>query len=262
MKDNPLRRAATTWGIITALSVFAIFAPHIFGMDELGGFAIELGGFAISFIGFFLAIIGISLTIIYAKRASRLEGIFKGDNLLAHWTYTQDEWRQYTEAECQTQKKRIWTLFHKVTRIILLLGIVFFIFFLGFVFFVYDLEGGLGVLVSTLPLIPLIAFVALFAFVAWFAPWYNYRQNKKYLGEAYIAPDAVYLNRQFYTWKILGAKLQSVILVESESQRVLAFTYSIPINMVRREYTIRVPVPKEQRESAERLAERFSSGIR
>ena len=256
MKDNPLRKSATTWGIITALAVFAIFAPHIFGMDEW------YWDFAISFIGFFLAIIGISLTIIYARWASQLEGMFKGDNLLAHWTYTQDGWRQYNEAEYQTQKKRIWTLFHKVAGIILLLGIVFFIFFLGFVFFVYDLEGGLGVLVSMLPLIPLIAIVALFAFLAWFGPWYNYRQNKKYLGEAYIAPDAVYLNRQFHTWKGLGAKLESVILVEQKSQQVLAFTYSIPTRIGRREWTVRVPVPKERRERAEKLAERFNAAIR
>jgi hypothetical protein len=247
MKDNPLRRAATTWGIITALAVFTIFAPHIFGMDEWDW------DFAISALSFFLAVMGFIATILYAKRASQLEGIFKGDNLLAHWTYTQDEWIQYTEAEYQTQKKRIWSLFPKVAGIILLLGIVF---------FVFNLEGGLGVLVSMLPLIPLIAFVALFAFFAWFAPWYNYRQNKKYLGEAYIAPDAVYLNRQFRTWKGLGAKLESVILVEIKSQQVLAFTCSYPTRIGRRKYTMCVPVPKGQRESAERLAERFNSGIR
>jgi hypothetical protein len=215
--------------------------------------------FAISALSFFLALTGIIATIIYAKRASQLEGMFKGDNLLAHWTYTQDEWRQYTETEYQTQKKRNWSLFYKVAGIALFFGIVFFVFDLGIVFFVFDRQGGLWVLVSMLAPI---AFIALFPFVAWFAPWYNYRQNKKYLGEAYIVPDAVYLNRQFHTWKGLGAKLESVILVEQKSQQVLAFTYSIPTRIGRREWTVRVPVPKEQRESAEKLAERFNAAIR
>jgi hypothetical protein len=98
VKDNPPRKTATIWCIITALAVFAIFAPHIFGMDELNG------GFAISVLSFFLAITGIIVIIIYAKRASKLESMLKGNNLLAHWTYTPDEWRQYTEKEYQGEK--------------------------------------------------------------------------------------------------------------------------------------------------------------
>ena len=240
VKDNPPRKTATIWCIITALAVFAIFAPHIFGMDELNG------GFAISVLSFFLAITGIIVIIIYAKRASKLESMLKGNNLLAHWTYTPDEWRQYTEKEYQSEKKGKWSLFYIVAGIALFLGIMFFIF---------GGEGGLWVLVGML------ALIALIAFVAWFTAWYNYSQNKKYLGEAYITPDAVYLNRQFHTWKGLGAKLESVVLAEHKSQQVIAFTYSVPTRSGRQEYTVRVPVPRAQEKSAEKLAEKFNAAF-
>jgi hypothetical protein len=240
MKDNPTRRTAIIWGVVTALAIFAIFAPNIFGMDDLNG------GFAISALSIIVAITGIIVTVIYARRARLLDRILKGDNLLAHWTYSPEEWKQYTEKEFQTEKKEKRMLFYMVAGIAL---------FFGILFFAFDREGGLWVLISMLGLI------ALIAFVAWFAAWYNYRQNKKYLGEAYITSDAVYLNRQLHTWRGLGAKLESVVLAEKGSRQLVAFTYSAPSRMGRQENTVRVPVPEGQEKAAEKLAERFNAGI-
>jgi len=240
MKNNPQRRIATIWGIITALAVFAIFAPHIFGMDELNG------GFAISTLSFFIVIIGIIVVIIYARRARALDRLFDGENLLAHWTYTPQEWKQYTEQEFQTERKEKWSLFYVVAGIALVLGIAFFIF---------DREAGLWVFIAML------ALIALIAFVAWFAAWNNYRRNKKYLGEAYIGRNAVYLNRQYHTWKGLGARLESVVLAEHQGQQLLAFTYSMPTRTGIQMNTVRVPVPRGQEKTAETIAERFSAGI-
>jgi len=240
MKDNPPRRTAIIWGIVTALAVFVIFAPNIFGMDDLNG------GFAISALSLIVAVTGIIVTIIYARRARLLDRILKGDNLLAHWTYSPKEWNQYTEKEFQTEKKEKRMLFYMVAGFAL---------FFGILFFAFDREGGLWVLISMLGLI------ALIAFVAWFTAWYNYRQNKKYLGETYITRDAVYLNRQFHTWRGLGAKLESAVLAEKGSRQIVAFTYSAPTRMGRQEYTIRVPVPRGQEKAAEKLTERLSAGI-
>lgn len=240
MKNNPTRRTAVIWGIVTALAIFAIFAPHIFGMDELGG------GFAISALSIMVAITGIIVTVIYARRARLLDRILDGENLLAHWTYSRQEWNQYAEKEFQTEKKEKRMLFYMVAGFALFFGILFFIF---------DREGGLWVLISMLGLI------ALIAFVAWFAAWYNYSQNKKYLGEAYITGDAVYLNRQLHTWRGLGARLESVVLAEKESGQLLAFTYSLPTRMGRQEYTVRIPVPTGQEKAAKKLAEKFNADI-
>jgi hypothetical protein len=237
VKDNPPRRTATIWGIITALAVFAIFAPHIFGMDEFSG------GFAISTLSFFLAITGIIVVVIYLKRAKVLDRILQGENLLAHWTYSPDEWSRYAEKEFQTERKEKWILFYIVAGFALFFGILFFIF---------DHKAGMWVLIAML------ALTALIAFVAWFTAWYNYRQNKKYLGEAYITSDAVYLNRQLHTWRGLGARLESVNLIQDKAQQLLAFTYSAPTRTGRQDYTARVPVPGGQEKTAETLAEKFN----
>lgn len=240
MKYNPPRRTAIIWGIITALAIFAIFAPHIFGMDDFNG------GFAISALSFMVAITGVIVIVVYARRATLLERILGGKKIMAHWTYSQEEWNQYAEKEFQTEKKEKRTLFYMVAGFALFFGILFFIF---------DRDAGLWVLTSMLGLI------ALIAFVAWFAAWYDYRQNNKYLGEAYITRDAVYLNRQLHTWRGLGVRLESVILVEKESRQLLTFTYSAPTRMGKQEYTIRVPVPREQEKAAEKLIEKFNADI-
>ena len=239
MKDNPQRRTTTIWGIITVIAVFAIFAPHIFGMD---GFS---GGFAISTLSFFVAITGIIVVVIYVKRARALDRLFQGENLLAHWTYSPEEWRQYTEQEFQTERKEKWGLFYLIAGIAL---------FLGIIFLIIDPKAGLFVFFVMLGLI------ALIAFVAWITAWSTYRQNKKYLGEAYIATTAVYLNRQFHTWKGLGARLVSVILAEEKGQQLVAFTYAAPARTGMQEYTVRLPVPRGKEKAAEAIAEKLSAG--
>jgi len=63
MRDNPPLQTIVAWVIITALAVFGIFAPSLFGMD---GFK---GGYAISFVSFFMVICGIIVIVIYSGRA-------------------------------------------------------------------------------------------------------------------------------------------------------------------------------------------------
>ncbi len=113
MKDNPSRRAAIIWGIVTALAIFAIFAPHIFGMDDLRG------GFAISALSIMVSITGIIVTVIYVKGARLLDRILDGENVQAHLTYNLEEWNQYAEKEFQTEKKEKWFLFYIVAGIAL-----------------------------------------------------------------------------------------------------------------------------------------------
>lgn len=233
MRDNPQRRTAIIWGIITSVAIFAVFAPHIFGMDGMGG------GFAISTVSVIVAITGIIVCIIYIRRADALEKLLNGENLLAHWTYTPEEWQRYTDQEFSTQRKEKWALFFVIAIISLVVGIAFFIF---------DPKAGLWVFVSML------ALVALIAFMAWFSAWQNLRLNKKYPGEAYISNDAVYLNRQFHTWKGFGARLESVSLVNNGGQQMLSFKYSVPSRNGRQRQTVRVPVPRGLEKASAKIA--------
>jgi hypothetical protein len=232
--DNPERRTANNLWIITAIAVFAFFAPSIFGMDGPNG------GFAISFLALTVAISCIIAALVYMNRAAALDRLFKDKNLLAHWTYTSDEWSKYSETDYKADSKGKWSIFHVVAVISLAVGLIFLI-FAG--------EGGMVVFIVMLGLIVLIALVA------WFSARQVYNQNRNSLGEAFISREGVCLNRQFHTWKGLAANLDSVTMLEEKGQRLLAFTYSMPSRVGMEARTVRVPVPAGKEEEAKKIAE-------
>jgi len=237
MKDNPPLRTLQVWIVLTLLGIFAMFAPTIFGMD---GFK---GGYAISTLSFLLVLAGIIVIIIYSGRVRTLNKIFSGDNLLAHWTYSPEEWNSYADTEYKDEKEGKKALFYVIAAFAL---------FFGIVAMVIDFENGIFVMVLML------ALIAVIAFTAWFTSWYNYRQNKKYLGETYITGEAVYINRQLHTWHGLGAKLDSVNLSKGKPPLLLQFVYSAPTRTGIQEYQVNVPVPKGQEAVAEKIFQHFN----
>jgi len=236
MRDNPPLQTIVAWVIITALAVFGIFAPSLFGMD---GFK---GGYAISFVSFFMVICGIIVIVIYSGRARAVSRILKADNVLAHWTYDPAEWNEYAEKQYVEEKKEKSVLFYVISAFAL---------FFGIVFFLIDNENGLWVLVLMLLLIGVIAFTA------WFTAWYNHRQNLKYLGETYITADSIYINRQLHTWRGLGAKLESVDLDKHKAHAMLTMVYSAPTRTGFENYTVRIPVPQGKEAEAEQIYQKL-----
>lgn len=234
MKDNPERRTANNLWIITAIAIFAVFAPSIFGVDGPNG------GFAVSFLALVVAISCIIAALVYMNRAAALDRLFKDESLLAHWTYTTDEWKQYTEVDYKADSKSKWSLFYIVAVISLVVGL-FFLIFAG--------EGGVLVFFVMLGLI------ALIAIVAWFSARQVYNQNRSSLGEAFISRDGLSLNRRFHTWKGLAANLDSVAMLEEKGQHLLAFKYSMPSRVGMEERTVRVPVPTGKEEEAKKIVE-------
>jgi hypothetical protein len=240
MVNNPPFQTLTVWIAITILGIFAMFAPTIFGMD---GFK---GGYAISTLSFLLVLAGIIVIIIYSGRARTLSRILNRDNLLAHWTYSPEEWNSYAGTEYKEEKEGKKVLFYVIATFALLFGVVCLI---------IDFENGIWVMGLML------ALIAVIAFTAWFTAWYNYRQNKKYLGETYITKDAVYINRQLHTWRGLGARLDSVNLTKVVSPLLLQFVYSVPTRTGMQEYTVNIPVPIGQEKAAEKIFKRFKDAV-
>lgn len=236
MRNNPPLQTLTVWVVITVLGIFAMFAPTIFGMD---GFK---GGYAISILSFLLVLAGIIVIIIYSGRARTLSRILNGDNLLAHWTYSPEEWNSYADTEYKEEKEGKKVLFYVIAAFALLFGVVCLI---------IDFENGIWVMGLML------ALIAVIAFTAWFTSWYNYRQNKKYLGETYITQEAVYINRQLHTWRGLDARLDSVNLTKGASPLLLQFVYSAPTRTGMQEYTVNIPVPTGQEKAAEKIFKHF-----
>ncbi|UCH50468.1 MAG: hypothetical protein JSV54_05465 [Chloroflexota bacterium] len=232
MKDNPNRRKAIIWGIVTA--IFVIFTPYIFG---IGSYIV------IPLLIIIIPIAGTTVTIYYVLQARLLNRILKGDNLLAHWTYSREEWDRYTETDYRVANKanRVW--YYSFSAAALICGILF-------VVFKHESVGSLFVILFCMfTPVPL---------VMWFSTWNNHRRNRKYLGEAYITRDAVYLNRRLKTWRGTGRRLDGVVLADNESQQLLVINYSDPYRDGRVEHTVRVPVPRGQEKAAEEIAEKLN----
>jgi hypothetical protein len=223
IKNNPPRRTALIWTGITILGIFLIFLPWIIGMDGFNG------GFALSFGGGFLAIMGIIAAIIYARMSEILDRIIKPENVLAHWTYSPEEWKAYTEQEHKEDAEAKKGLFILISVISIVVGIIFFA-------IVRD-----NFVVILCIILGIIAIVGITALLSTFS---NYQHNKNSLGETFIALDGVYLNRQLHIWKGIGNQLEEAVYeLDDKSNPRLRFEYSSPSRNGRNYYTARVPVP-------------------
>jgi uncharacterized RDD family membrane protein YckC len=238
IKNNTALRTVKVWVIITVAAFLCIFLPSLLGID---GFQ---GGYAISFISFFMVIVGLIVIIIYSVRAREVGRIMKNIDVLAHWTYEPAEWNAYAEKQYQVEKKQKKVLFWIVAGWAL---------FFGILFLVINPENGIWVFVLMLLLI------AVIAFTAWFTAWHNYNQNKKSLGETFIAEQAVYINGQLHTWNNLGARLESAALDTIKGQTILILDYSTITRVGIESHTVRVPVPRGKEEQAEKIALRFQT---
>lgn len=233
MKKNPQRRTAFIWLAITLLSIWGIFAPSMFGMDGMDG------GFAISFAAIVFAITGIVVTVMYFRRAGALDNIVNGENLLAHWTYTAEEWQKYMEeeiAEFQAEKTRLFIMIAVISAVV---GVGFYLFHRDDLIFTLVIFGGLIVLIG---------------FVAFLSIILHRFQNRPGASEAYISRDGVYISRQFHNWVGMGARLEDARYDEEHHSRPrLEFDYSTPGKDMRYDYNVRVPVPLGKEEEARKI---------
>jgi hypothetical protein len=231
---NPQRRTAIIAWILTAVFTFGIFAPSIFGMDGFDG------GFALATFSLVAAITTLIVAIMYQGRAGALDRILSSKNLLAHWKYDPVEWQDYAEKEYVRAKKDKWNLFKLVAIISAVVGI-------GFAIFVPD--SGWIVLCALGGVLLLIVFVIITT------TRYDYMINRKYVGEAYITADGIYLNRQLHMFRGWGAKLDSIGY--DEKDKLLSFVYSVPSRTGRNDYNLRVPVPLGKEKEAAQVLESF-----
>ncbi len=236
MPFNPQRRTAIIWWVLTLLFIFGIFAPGLFGMDGFNG------GFAITFVCIIAAITSLIVAIMYQGRSGALDRIFRGDNLLAHWKYDPSEWGDYSEKEYVRAKKEKWGMFWLVAAICVIVGGIFIATHDDAFVPVAAVLGGLLLLI---------------VFVILISTRYDYAVNKKYIGEAFITPDGVYLNRQLHLWRGWGASLDDASY--NEQGKYLAFRYSTPNRYGRADYTVRVPVPAGKEEEARRVLGNFQN---
>jgi amino acid transporter len=239
IQHNPPRRSALIWTAIIVVGIFIVFFPNMIGMDGFNG------GFALSCLGGFIAMIGIIAAIIYFNLAKSLDRITQKENVLAHWNYSAHEWQKYTEVEHQEDSSMRKNLFLMITAISVVVGFLFWV-------VVRENPGIIFLLV--------LGIIAITGFTAWITGLTNYRNNKRNLGEVFIALDGAYLNHQVHIWKGLGNKLEEIAF-ESQyrEQPRIRIEYSSPSRGGRNSYTARIPVPPGQEDLAQMIVDKITA---
>jgi hypothetical protein len=238
IKNRP-RRVAFIWIGIAFLGLIIIFTPGIIGMDGFDG------GYALSAGGLLVALTGLIAGVIYFKLARSVDSIIRNDDVLAYWTYSPEEWRQYTEEEHKEDAAAKRGLFMLIAIIAVIVGIIM------------AIAIGEDFLIIALIILGIIAVAGLAAFFSTIA---SYRHNKKNHGEVYITSDGVYFNQQMHIWKGMDNRLEEIFLDNDGTGLTrLTITYSALAAYKRNSYTVRIPIPPGQEETAKKIVGKIAN---
>ena len=177
------------------LFIIGIFVPSIVGIDGMKG------GFALSFVLGFFAIVALITALIYGKLAREYTSIMKGKDILAHWQYAPDEWRDYTAKEFSRDKK---------DKVSLFLIVLFWCVFFAVLFPILDHKNGWYVTIVMGVLIVIIGITAIISITS------AHRSNKKGSGDVYITKHGILFNNKVLSWSMISSKLLDARLDEEE----------------------------------------------
>lgn len=224
---------ATTWCLAVALCA-ALLVVSPFLMDK----SIGQGRFALVVIGAIVGICSLVLIPYFRNREHVAEELLDDSQLLAHWSFTEEEWTAWMNLDERVARKAKWMLFGWV---------LFFCLFIGALFIWGDPQAGpalLGVL------------LALCAIIAVIIPWtlQNRRSGRmKAPREVRICRDGLRLGNELHVWHGFKARLEDIGLEEGPPC-LLGIVYSTISRKQRRFHELRIPVPAEQHEEALKAA--------
>jgi len=224
--------------VIMLIGLCMILYPIISGMNGPNG------GFALMFLGLIVTISFFISSLVFFFQGMQFNAAITSPDTLAKWTYSKEEWKKYYELEYIRDKKDKRIIFYIASGFSIVIGIVFLIFTKEPAGALY---GCFGVILLT-------------GFLQWFAPWLTYKRNQKYAGAAIISPLGLYLNGMWYPNKRFG-RIDSVDFIDNK--KTIKFEWS-QFAMLggkvpgRNYFTIRVPVPKGEEKTAEKVVTYFN----
>ena len=239
---NTAKTTTIVWGVLSVVFFIGIFTPFL--ADSFGAETSDWM-FALMMFSLVLFITSIIVIVMYAKRARAVGNMLQGKNLLAHWTYTEEEWNRYSKKENKEFTQHNKSLFFLVAVIAVIVGIILIIF-----------NPGDWAIFAVI----ILGIIAIAGISALLAVTLSKRQNQKFHGEAYITADGVFLNRVLHLWKGFGAALEGVGYEDKDREiPVITINYSIPGRYSRQPWTVRVPVPHGHEAEAEIVTQQLQN---
>jgi hypothetical protein len=181
------------------------------------------------------------------REAQEIDEIHAGQNVLAHWLYSPDEWGRYIKHELARARKRFLIIFISITIIMLAST-------LPSLLKGSEQRGSLGLL-----LLAVLTPVGFLAFVLWailYSPIHAARKRSQ--GDVYISPGGVLLNDRYYSWKVFGASGSPNASYEADDDPpIIQFKWIVGAGRSTQSRSLRVPVPRAHEEEAKGLLAHF-----
>jgi hypothetical protein len=239
---NSQWKVVRIWAWLTAVFAAVCFLPSFIDMEGMikgDIFTVHDVNERITLIRFFAGFFGsfgIIALIFYSKRARQLDGLLKGNDVLARWFFSTEEWLQYAEYDYQEDKSTKTTLFYVITSLSLIIGIVLSI-ISGDILFLYIMLG----------------LIVILAIAAFGSIYVGRKINLARTGYVLISTKSVLLNGAFHNWTSIGARLENVTYIDNVSPTIIALEYSFLSSSGRQGVAIRIPVPTKEREKVTQI---------
>lgn len=231
---SPLKAFVICYAV-TFLGIVMILVPILFEDVEkvLGD-----GAFAMLLVGGFLALTAFFSSFVFLHRLRVYRELFLEDRLLAHWHYSESEWRAFAGAELAAEKG--------VKKMLVMITAGFALLFCGMMAVLHSQLAFLMIGVG-------LAIVALMAFAAALSIRISRRRNITPTGEARIGRRGLWLNGTLHTWSGGGSYLVGCNLDNSTDPDCLVFSYAAIERHGPQMQQARVPVPANRLDEAEQV---------
>lgn len=213
-------------------------------------------GFALNDYNFYwMIMVGLMLGITFAififvfyKQAKLLDNMFSNVEVLAHWTFDQNEKLEKAETEYQERKS-----FNRM-----LIGIITFFFVVISGFFLMfgfdDADEAIFFVVMMFSVLVLL-FIVAFAF-----PIISYRRMLAAIPEVYVSSQSAWIMGEYFQWVAPMTRINEVNLLTSDHGEVVIAVYFEIYQRTGPQYHIcRIPIPDEKLEEARAVARQIAS---
>lgn len=203
------------------------------------------GGCAVMFVSFFLAVTLVAVGLLFLSRARTMDAILEGRDLLAHWTYSQEDSAMSAGREFTEYKEANKAMFIVVGGFFLIAIVLLLIF-----------GGEAGALTSLV----LTGVVGIIALVAWGAPRLVYSRALRASPGAFIAGNGIIYREAVYPFRSFLNRLDGVSFRDAtrDEPALLIFSFIQIVGLyILRPYEVRIPVPAGEEGRAQEIAQQL-----
>lgn len=237
MPVNNAKRWSLMSGIILLVSLIMIF---------LGATLKDLKIYWMIYVGSILGVTFLILLFIFIRQAVKLERLFKGEQLLAHWLFEPADREKKIQKKLEERKGR-----HLLMLIVI--GVLFLIITSLFVIFGFDN------FTDSLGFIAFMAFIFLVILVfALVTPYISYKRNKKAIPQIYIGPHSVWMMGEYTQWKAPMTKITGVVFNKNNAGYIIEIHLYIFQKYGPQPHLVSIPIPEGLEDEGLKIAEKLS----